>query len=697
MLSLSRQFVGHEQDIKSVATKAKSIYSCSRDGTVREWTIGSDSTTEKQQYRSHRGFINAIAYHEGYIISGGQDACINITKEGVTQPEYTLVGHTGNVCALDVSDTGLIASGSWDGTAKVWKDGKCLYTMEGHEGAVWAVLWTPHGILTGGADRTIRLWKDGVQIKNFEAGKDCVRALSLHPLGFASAGNDAVIRIHTFEGDVVHQLEGHESFIYALAVAPDERIFSTGEDRTLRVWQNGSLAQTIVHPAVSVWCLAIMENGDVITGASDSVVRVFTSEKDRTASTDLLNEFEQSVANSTIPAQSTSIPNNLPGIEALAGPGAKEGEVKMIRTSPEVVEAHQWSGGVWTKIGEVVGATSKKVEYEGKEWDFVFDVDIAEGVPPLKLPYNTDENPYEAANRFIAKYELDVGFQGQIVKFIETNTGGIPLGVPKTQPPSGSEPKAQSTTLVPQREFLSMLAGNPDPILRKLQSLVTDEQKFSGIQNLVTTSPSASAIQTLVELLGDIPRESRFPVLDLLRLSVVKVPANSVNLEDLLTAVLQVSEFQADTQDDKTRETNIMLSLRCLTNLYATPGGIEVLSPRAEGIQEQISGIHYPANRNLSLAQATYLLNASVLAHRESSTTQAINLLECLLRLIGSTKDSETAFRSLIAFGTLLHISEDVIEASRDVFDAATTLRAVDEIQDQRIKEVLCEIRSLLK
>lgn len=41
-------------------------------------------------------------------------------------------------------------------------------------------------------------------------------------------------------------------------------------------------------------------------------------------------------------------------------------------------------------MGEVVDAvgSSRKQLYEGKEYDYVFDVDIQDGVPPLKLPYN---------------------------------------------------------------------------------------------------------------------------------------------------------------------------------------------------------------------------------------------------------------------------------------------------------------------
>jgi phospholipase A-2-activating protein len=52
----------------------------------------------------------------------------------------------------------------------------------------------------------------------------------------------------------------------------------------------------------------------------------------------------------------------------------------------------QWSSqsSSWQKIGEVVDAvgSGRRQLYQGKEYDYVFDVDIQDGVPPLKLPYN---------------------------------------------------------------------------------------------------------------------------------------------------------------------------------------------------------------------------------------------------------------------------------------------------------------------
>jgi phospholipase A-2-activating protein len=55
---------------------------------------------------------------------------------------------------------------------------------------------------------------------------------------------------------------------------------------------------------------------------------------------------------------------------------------------------------------DAVGSGQKQL-FEGVEYDYVFDIDIGEGMPPLKLPYNVSENPYTAAQQFLYKHELD--------------------------------------------------------------------------------------------------------------------------------------------------------------------------------------------------------------------------------------------------------------------------------------------------
>ena len=64
----------------------------------------------------------------------------------------------------------------------------------------------------------------------------------------------------------------------------------------------------------------------------------------------------------------------------------------------------------WERIGDVMagddsggGGDSMQIGgklHNGQEWDFVFDVDVEDGLPVKKLPYNRPENPYDAADRW---------------------------------------------------------------------------------------------------------------------------------------------------------------------------------------------------------------------------------------------------------------------------------------------------------
>ena len=60
-------------------------------------------------------FIYLKFHYAGLIISGSSDKTINVFDlENAQDPIYSLIGHSDNVCALDVSPSGHIISGSWD-------------------------------------------------------------------------------------------------------------------------------------------------------------------------------------------------------------------------------------------------------------------------------------------------------------------------------------------------------------------------------------------------------------------------------------------------------------------------------------------------------------------------------------------------------------------------------------------------------
>ena len=578
-----------------------------------------------------------------------------------------------------------------------------------------------------------------------------------HPSGadFASAGNDGVIRLWKLDGRQVGELIGHENFIYSLVSLPTGELVSSGEDRTVRIWRGGQCIQTITHPAISVWGVAACsDNGDIVSGASDRKVRIFSRDSSRQAEPDVIQGFEDSVKSSSIPQQQVGDVNK----EKLHGPdflqqksGTKEGQVVMIREPDGSVSAHQWSQGSqsWLNVGTVVdavGSSGKKTSYAGKDYDFVFDVDIEDGKPPLKLPYNLSQNPYEAATTFIADNELPVTYLEQVANFIVTNTQGATIGQAsqelsgadpwgsgayrpgRTAPtPSPSQPLTWRPKILPQRTYLSIKTANLRTVCKKIEELnqqliqegskdISLDKEFladlvamiTPLEQSLSSVPSAdpaltTGIPPVFYILSSWPPSHRLPALDLLRLLAAATPAlaeyrtpSSTNVIDILAT----TGF-----DDKDRENNIMLSVRAFGNLFDTASGRNLADNEYDKIHELVQGSSLVStNRNLTIAIATLYLNYAVLltssSHSSlpSSIDRGLMLVDDLTSLISTVKDSEAAYRGLVATGTLLGLGEEVLEAAKEIYDLAGALSKVEfAVKEPRIKVVVGEIRGILK
>ena len=773
------------------------MLSASRDTTVRLWKRLSESPPVYDATISSHGtsFINAIAYlrptstfPNGLIFSGGKDTIIEARQPGrppEDNAEALLLGHAHNVCALDVCEEGnYVVSGSWDSTGRVWGIDKweCEAMLEGHEGSVWAVLgYDKKTIITGKlqessthqmqslirrlgcADKLIRIYDvRGKLMKTIKGGLDVIRALCRlpphHPSGadFASAGNDGIIRLWKLDGQQVGELQGHESYIYSLVSLPNGELVSAGEDRTVRIWRGAECIQTITHPAISVWGIAsCTENGDIVSGASDRKVRIFTRAQERQAAPESLRAFEDAVKSSSIPQQQMSDTTNkekLPGPDFLQRKsGTKEGQVQQIREADGSVTAHQWSQGSqsWMHIGTVVdapGSSGRKTSYGGKEYDYVFDVDIEEGKPPLKLPYNLSQNPYEAATKFLQNNELPMTYLDQTANFITTNTQGATLGQGSQEPVgidpwssgayrpgqnnSASQPSQPSSRpkVLPQTTYLSIKTANMRTILKKISELneqivaegtsdislgkdlllILDsaskplEQALAGGPTINSTL--TDSIPIVLHMLSTWPAASRLPALDLLRLFAVATPKLAEQSKPDVISVLSAHAF-----DDKDRTNNIMLAVRAFGNLFETVPGRDLVDSDFDKIhhlvKEATSSPENTANRNLTIAITTLYVNYAVLFTSSdtykslpSSTDRAIELLDDLTTIIGTASDSEAVYRGLVAIGTLLTLDDMVQDAARDVYDLYSALKKAEgRIKEPRVKGIVAEIQGILK
>lgn len=153
-----------------VFVDAETVFSASRDATVRLWKLLSPKPPSYDCTLISHGsaFVNSIAFippssefPEGLVISGGKDMIIEVKKPTKTSQEHSdalLLGHSHNVCALDVDEDGrTIVSGSWDAEARIWEVGKweTSAVLQGHNGSVWAVLMYDHNTVLTGANYLI--------------------------------------------------------------------------------------------------------------------------------------------------------------------------------------------------------------------------------------------------------------------------------------------------------------------------------------------------------------------------------------------------------------------------------------------------------------------------------------------------------------------------------------------------------------
>ncbi|KAG0186538.1 hypothetical protein DFQ28_007637 [Apophysomyces sp. BC1034] len=653
----------------------------------------------------------------------------------------------------------------------IWKNYQKAYVLEGHTAAVWSVLAIEDDlILTASADKTIRLWKNGKEIKIMQGHTDAVRDLALVPgVGFISCSNDATLRVWTLDGECIQQLYGHSSFIYSVAVLSTGEFVSSGEDRTVRIWKaDQQCVQTIQQPCISVWTVSALPNDDIVVGGSDAVVRIFTRAADREASAETqkvasppnimmlkfikhsFQQFDDLLASQAIPSNQIGDVNreNLPGAEALNQPGKKEGHVIMVNINGSV-EAHQWSAESqsWQKIGEVVGGvgSGKKQLYEGQEYDYVFDIDIGAGpTGMLKLPYNINQNPFDAAQKFIVRNDLSPMYLDQIADFITKNTQGVQLGQNPEQyqdpftggsrytpghnvsqgsganlnygdPFTGASSYSSSkykqpadvvaTTrqnILPIATYLSLKQSNLTAVEAKLRDFNGElgadglsETELAALSRAVSyladpqgKTLSDNGMLTVVKICQDWPPEKRFPGLDLLRLLALYTPetlASGVPHGGVVDLFLEAGQLNdANATKNKTSETNAMLAYRGLSNLFNHSAGRELLWNKRQAIVQatQMDVASKVQSKAGRLALSTLAVNFAVFltTHTECDEDCQIGLIGSLSEIIKQENDDESLYRMLAAIGTLVKQSS----ACREVCKIMGTATDLQRIKSQK-------------
>lgn len=440
---LSTTLACNESGIRDVAASNDDLVcTCEERGAINVWERKSGerqftvTNVPGLPHPHDKGFTFCVeaarlSYPQGTFISGGADKTarpFNVS-EGLLPP---LLGHTNCVNSISETSDGLLITGSWDGTARIWKEGQTVQVLRGHEHAVEVLGLESKQIVTASANKSIIIFdNNGSTLKHIpNAHSHAIRKLVPHPLGFASCGNDGFVRVWSLQGQNLLTIDTHSqaepAFIYGLAILPNGDFAASGEDGNVRIWSaDGShLVQSIRHPG-PVRALKTLPNGDLFTACADKCARIFTRDVARVATDEELAEYDSYVNLVTASGNVGDFDtDSLPDETALLQPGKKDGDIKVVKVGGKGM-VFKWAAGKleWEMFGEAVGRKQQnKVKLNGVEYDFVTDVFVDESNRSIPLGINRDDDPDDLAHKFCVVHGVPFDVKQQIVNHIRPMT-----------------------------------------------------------------------------------------------------------------------------------------------------------------------------------------------------------------------------------------------------------------------------------
>jgi WD40 repeat protein len=288
-------FQAHDGEVFSVAFSPDGdrIVSGGKDGTVRLWKP--DGTPAAPPFRGHDGAVLSVAFSPDgdRIVSGGLDDKLQLWEPaGSSAPEPFTANQGGEVWSVAYSRQGNRIISGGDGTVCLWDlddslaPESCKGPFKGHEDDVVSVAFSPQGdlIASGSDDGTVRLWRlgGGPAAEPFQNYANWVRSVALSARGdrVVSGGKDGKVRLWRLDGTLAAEpFEAHDREVVSVAFSPQGDLIASGsDDGTVRLWHlDGSRAVARFEGDVGlVWSIAFSPQGDrIVSGGKDGTVRLW--------------------------------------------------------------------------------------------------------------------------------------------------------------------------------------------------------------------------------------------------------------------------------------------------------------------------------------------------------------------------------------------------------------------------------------
>ena len=238
--------------------------------------------------------MNAITNNENNINNSNEgEEERNIEEKNLSLIKYknikTINAHESRISALIELNNGFIASGSYDGTVKIWdiskEEEEPLIMKKIALGAVFCFLeFEPGKLLGGTSQNTIDLWDLNDKsydsfIFNFYRHYLWVNSLvKLDENHFASASNDTRIIIWDYKNRKLENvLGGHSDCIMAMIKLKNGYLCTAGHEENIIIWDWKNLRSLFsFRPHGNfVKCLLELNNGYLLTGSEDNTIGIW--------------------------------------------------------------------------------------------------------------------------------------------------------------------------------------------------------------------------------------------------------------------------------------------------------------------------------------------------------------------------------------------------------------------------------------
>jgi len=251
-------------------------------------------------------------------------------------------------------------------------------------------------------------------------------------------------------------------------------------------------------------------------------------------------------------------------------------------------------------------------------------------------------------------------------------------------------------------------AASPD-----LAFTTEDETSFSEIYRLLSLPavalPDTKASNVnekwstsgLLDVMCRWPEDKRFPIIDIARCLAAISPAFGAT-STAPPALLQACDWSKPWTASKARETNTLLALRALANMFLTTNGRKTLSSELAGelLRSLKTGRRWSELGPRKMPLATIALNYSILAVNNAfPVAQTDVLLDLVLHILeNETDDSETIYRATVALGNVLwspSVSGSLQIGPIQKGKLLASERA-NKLDEKRLKDLAIEIGALV-